>query len=128
MTRPRYDDKGTEFGLWLRKQREIESHLGFTTTNIDYFWWNYKTNDFMLLEEKRHLGKLRYTQKEAFRKIHNILLRTPGYRGFFLIKFQNTSPDDGDIYISGKDKNDVIQKERKITKDELLEFLRFQKE
>jgi len=53
MTKPRFDDKSTEFGLWLRNQKEIDSGLGYITSNLDYIWRNYNTGDWMLIEEKR---------------------------------------------------------------------------
>jgi hypothetical protein len=44
MTRKRYDNHSTEFGLWLREQEELKSSLGFVATNLDFIWSNYKTN------------------------------------------------------------------------------------
>jgi len=51
MTRRRNDNHSTEFGLWLREQPDIDSKLGYITTNLDYVWKNYKTGDWMLIEE-----------------------------------------------------------------------------
>ena len=55
MTQKRRDGNSTEFGLWLREQPEIDSKYGYVTTNIDFFWCNYKSNEWMLIEEKRFM-------------------------------------------------------------------------
>lgn len=54
MTTWRRDEHSSPFGLWLREQHEIDSNLGFITTDIDYIWKNYVTNEWMLIEEKRY--------------------------------------------------------------------------
>jgi hypothetical protein len=41
MTTKRHDGKdATEFSKWLRDQKEIDSSLGYITTNIDFLWKN----------------------------------------------------------------------------------------
>jgi len=59
MTRKRNDSHSTEFGLWLREQNEIDSSLGYLATNIDFMWTNYKTGQWMILEEKRYESKVK---------------------------------------------------------------------
>lgn len=116
MTKPRYDAQGTEFGLWLRKQKKISSDIGFITTDIDYIWGNYETGEWMIIEEKRHSGLLPFYQEELFNKIDKLCRVDRLYCGFHKVVFENTNPDDGKIWLDGK----VVMKE------ELLKFLRFE--
>jgi len=115
MTQQRRDNNSTEFGIWLRNQKELDSSLGFTATNIDYVWRNYKTGEWMLIEEKRYKGEPKFYQTEIFKMLDNILKINNKYKGFHVIVFENTSPDDGWIKIDNNIK----------TKNELIEFLRF---
>lgn len=115
MTRQRYDDKSTEFGLWLREQKELDSKLGFVATNIDYVWRNYRTKDFMIIEEKRYLGKSTFAQKQIFHLINWICKKHPKYKGFHYLKFEKTNPEDGRIFLDNQE----------ISKEELIEFLKF---
>lgn len=118
MTRKRNDTHSTEFGIWLRDQKEIDSSAGYVASNIDYIWENYKTKDWMLIEEKRFMTNCPYSQKMQFKKIAEKLkmLNDKTYHGFHLLQFENTNPDDGKIFLDGKE----------ITKDLLLKFLRFE--
>ena len=115
MTRKRIDEHSTEFGLWLREQKEIDSGLGFITTNLDYIWCNYKTGEWMLIEEKRYGGKLTYSQQQLLNKLDKLCQADKLYKGFHKLVFENTNPDDGKIWLDGK----------LISKTELLIFLRF---
>jgi len=115
MTRQRNDSHSTEFGLWLREQKEIDSKLGFVTTNIDYLWENYKTGEWMLIEEKRHMSSLSFSQKQQYNKLYKNIIKTDKFRGFHLLQFENTNPDDGKIFLN----------HREITKEALLLFLKF---
>ena len=114
MTRQSYYQKGSPFSEWLRKQPEIDSKLGYVTTDIDYVWRNYKTGLFRILEEKCRMQEPTYPQRTTY-KILNKSIVNPHYRGLYLVQFENESPDDGAIYLNGKE----------ITKQELLDFLRF---
>lgn len=114
MTVKRYDNHSTEFGLWLREQSKIDSCLGFITTNIDYIWKNYKTGKWMIIEEKRHNSKPKDWQIKIFDMINWCAKYHKDYLGFYIITFENTSPEDGKIYLN----------EKEITTDELLTFLK----
>ncbi len=115
MTRQRNDNHSTEFGLWLRDQEEIDSRLGFVATNVDYIWTNYKTNQWMVIEEKRYCSDISYSQKQQFRVLDSACRSDPDYRGFHLVVFEQTSPDDGDIWVNRK----------RIDKETFVEFLKF---
>ena len=115
MTKQRKDEHGTEFSIWVRKQPEIDSKLGYVATDLDYVWHNYKTGEWMLIEEKRHDSSPTYSQRCILKLLHNACKHAPKYRGLHLIVFENTSPDDGRIYLDKKE----------ITREQLLQFLMF---
>ena len=117
MTKARYDNHSTEFGLWLREQPEIDSSLGFVTTNLDYIWDNYKTDKFMLLEEKRYKGTVKFYQEKLFKRIDKLCQADPLYCGFHKLVFENTNPDDGKMWLD----------EKLITRDEVIQFLQFRR-
>ena len=122
MTKKRNDAHSTEFGLWLREQPEIDSRIGFVATNLDYIWHNYKTGDWMLIEEKRgynkFIPKVKRWQRGIFNLLHKAALNDNSYRGFYFIAFANTSPDDGDIYINNQ----------KASTQDLINLLKFDSE
>jgi len=115
MTRQRNDSHSTEFGIWLRVQPQIDSSLGFLASNIDYCWTNYKTGEWMFIEEKCYNTAIKYWQKKLFSIIHNVCRADKKYRGFHLLVFENTSPEDGKIFLDNKE----------ISKEQLLNFLSF---
>ena len=115
MTRQRNDSHSTEFGIWLRKQGEICSSLGFVATNLDFIWRNYKTKQWMLLEEKRFGYNMTYAQRKIFQAMDKCLLNSEGYMGFHFIKFERTGPHDGRMFIDG----------RECSCDDLIRFLQF---
>ena len=117
MTQKRRDSHSTEFGLWLREQPEIDSKLGYIATNIDFMWRNYKSKLWMLIEEKRYMNQVKRWQMQMFKLIDFFCSADKNYRGFHVLKFENSNPDDGKIYLDGNE----------ITRQELLDFLRFTK-
>lgn len=118
MTRERWDEHSTEFGLWLRKQNEIDSGKGYIATNIDYLWMNYKNQKWMLIEEKRYNSDVKFPQTKMFDLIDKACKSDKNYQGFHVLKFEKTNPGDGRIYLNGKE----------VTRNELINFLRFDNE
>lgn len=131
MTTTRRDNEDTPFGAWLRSQPILDSGYGYDAQNADYFWHNYKTGQLMFIEEKRHKAVRSFSQKDThgivnrglergFRsgpgEIKNKRGETIEYCGYHVIQFENTSPDDGNIYIDGG----------LVTVDQLLLFLQFE--
>lgn len=117
----------TEFSEWLRHQSRISSNKGFRATNLDYIWTNEYSKKWMLIEEKRHMAKLGWSQTGQFHTLDEIASKDENYVGFFLIQFENTSPEDGRIFITKK--FDRENKETvEVSKDELLDFLCFYEE
>lgn len=116
-TKRRYmnDGKSTPFSDWLRSlERPLDSSV-FSNQNLDYVWHNYRSSWLILIEEKQYDG----WQTDAQEDTHSILdqmlrhasgvsvktmrgLRPVTYRGYYLIKFTKTSPDDsGVVTING---------------------------
>ena len=115
MTLQRRDSHSTEFGLWLRKQKEIDSGLGFVATNLDYIWRNYRTGNWMLIEEKRYMSNISFAQGQCFLIIDRACRNESKYKGFHKIVFEKTSPDDGRTWLDDKE----------VTKRDILDFLEF---
>jgi hypothetical protein len=116
MTTQRRDGKSpSEFSDWFRNQDEIDSGLGFLNTNIDYAWKDKHSKKWMYLEEKRFNTWPRTWQLDFFREIDEAT-RSSNYKGFHLIRFERTSPDDGMLYVD----DEVADREW------LIAFLRFE--
>lgn len=118
MTRPRHDSHSTEFGLWLREQEALDSKREkFVATNLDYIWENYASHLWMLLEEKRYGAGLAWSQSKQFERLDSICsMIDREYRGFHVVRFASTSPEDGAIYVDGE----------QVDQEYLVSFLRFE--
>lgn len=120
MTAIRKDNHGTPFSEWLRKQKAIDSKLGFVATNIDFVWSNYKTGRWMLLEEKCRNAPIKDFQFEIYHKLHKACIAWDIYYfGFHVLKFSIERPDDGSV---------ITLDHKIITQEELMTFLRFEAE
>ncbi len=108
----------TPFSDWLRSRAELGSSFGYTATNIDYVWSNYKTGRWMMLEEKRHGGGLSYAQSSIFLKMDELAKNSPNYNGFWILVFEKSSPEDGSIWLSR-----LSGQGRLVSKQELIKFL-----
>jgi len=118
----------TEFGLWLRDQKELDSlDFGFTATNIDYVWRNFKMNKFMLIEEKRYDKLPKRDQKDIFSLLDYICRKNKSYCGFYLLIFEKTNPEDGKMTLYKKKEFDKNYEKKIISKHDLLDFLKFEK-
>jgi len=124
----------TEFSKWLRVQPELCSKTyGLDIENVDYIIHKFKDDvcKIMLVEEKRYMYDLRFAQRDTFSIIDQALkilserrfitthrgVKLFKYYGFHLIQFEKTNPDDGKIFIDGKE----------VTRDDLITFLKFEK-
>ena len=54
----------------------------------------------MLIEEKRRKCTLNYSQMKVFSLVDEAVKHDPNYYGFWLMQFENTSPNDGDTWIT----------------------------
>jgi hypothetical protein len=125
MTRKRNDNHSTEFGIWIREQKEVDSCKGYRNYNLDIIWW--KKNGFekepeywMLIEEKRYMSECRVDQKNTYNWLHNKIkkLNDKTYKGMHLLQFENTNPEDGKIFWDRKE----------ISKKQLIDILQFKNE
>lgn len=135
-------DKFSNFSKWLNKNEKLDSiTYKLDIQDLDYAIHQYdnpktgkieyigdKICNMMLLEEKCFMRRQSFPQKDTHciidQALHNMsgqIVKTARgkkylqYHGYFLISFENTSPDDGDIFINYK----------KVTKNKLIKFLRF---
>ena len=108
------------FMSWLREQRQLGSQAGYTANDLDCIWMDYKRCRVMLIETKRYRGTVSFQQRETLRVLHSALRAGMAggwtYGGCHLIQFERTSPDDGRIWIDG----------REVDKPALLRFLAFE--
>jgi hypothetical protein len=110
------DGKDTDFSAWLRRQPEIDSQKGFITTDIDYLWKNYKTGEWMILEEKTHGNIVPRWQGEFLQAVDNLGVNDGKFKGTYLVRFENTDPDNGRIMVNKK----------LLSRSEFISFLRFE--
>lgn len=126
-------ETGTPFGLWMRKQNEIDSRrCGLSIQNLDYVIHRYSfpsCEAVMLVEEKTHSGKQSYAQRsthglidQALRLADRKMVKTSRgqmkelrYCGYHILTFENTTPDNGRMWWDGQ----LIDREL------LLKVLRF---
>ena len=132
-TRRRGDNGDTPFGEWMRLHPELDSRIyGLDNENIDYTSFLYMLGYLLLLEEKIGFDKFpSFAQCDThsvidqmcqfaathpdFRAKRLMQGRTEKitYRGYHLIQFEKTNPEDGKIRLNGMP----------ITKEQLLLFL-----
>lgn len=111
------DGKDSDFSAWLRLQPEIDSKKeGYITTDIDYLWRNYKTGEWMILEEKTHGATVPRWQGEFLQLIDKLGAYDKFYQGVYLVRFENTSPDNGRVIVN----------KNLLSRDEFIKFLRFE--
>lgn len=126
--------ESTEFGLWLRQQKSLLSHDGYNFTNIDFLCYKFKANEFIFLEEKRNQTKAKRKgqpiaglddgQYLAFKFLHDRVRHDPKYKGFYLLRFSNTSPENGCMWFKKlfTTTNTKNHKTVEISKEQLIIF------
>uniref|UniRef100_A0A6H2A153 Uncharacterized protein n=1 Tax=viral metagenome TaxID=1070528 RepID=A0A6H2A153_9ZZZZ len=115
MTMQRRDNRGTVFTNWIRQPEELSSEKGYVATDIDLLWENYKLKKYMFIEEKTFMAKPTDCQLRQMNRVHRINFKRNEYCGYHLIQFEKNSPEDGRIFLDGKE----------ISKERLLTFLQF---
>ena len=122
MTRQCNDrSSATELSLWLREQKRISSGYGYIATNIDYTWQNYKTGNWIFIEEKRYGHDVSWCQEKMMVMVNRAII-DPFYLGMFLVVFEKTSPDDGRIFV---EKLGHRKKKYELTREGFFLFLEF---
>jgi len=109
----------TKFANWLRQNEALDSKKGFTCSDIDFIWTNYKTGKFMMLEEKCLNSKIGFAQDKILNRVHECLKTDKNYMGFYFIQFSNESPEDGLIFLTNMD----TRIKKQVTIEELTFFL-----
>lgn len=117
----REEQSGTRslvFSRWIRDFLPSSS-TGFCVYNQDWVFWNWKTKKLMLCEEKMYMS----TIATGFGRLINEVIEPAlkefcpkkgiDFKGYFLIQFENTGPDDGKIFFDSLE----------ITKAELIKVL-----
>lgn len=122
MTKPNITSKDSNFGRWLRHHPELDSSKGFRATDLDLLWYcadGIETaGSYYLIEEKCKLREMDSWQARRFQILDQNCKQDPLYKGFHLIQFENTSPEDGKIYWNHVE----------ITTEQLIDYLTFRKQ
>lgn len=105
------------FSDWIRTPTELDSKKGFRNYDIDNIWWLKDKGLWMRIEEKTRNGSMTPDQKMIFAHIHTSTDDQVGYKGFHLLVFSNTTPDNGETFLDGK----------KISREDLIGFFEFAK-
>lgn len=110
------DGKDSDFSAWLRVQPEIDSAKGYVTSDIDFIWRNYKTYEWMILEEKTHGAIVPRWQGELLQMIDALGRYDRNYKGAYLVRFENTDPDNGRVMVN----------KRLLSREDFIKFLQFE--
>lgn len=122
----------TPFSDWLRSLTGPLSSKVFSAQNLDYIWHNYKENWFITIEEKRFGGNTSFAQRDTHMIVSGLLKAASGanvknargkfvdveYRGHYVIRFSQTTPDDSEAIYVEHDRESI-----RVRKGELLELL-----
>lgn len=120
--------EATPFSHWLRGLPNKLSSQYISNQNLDYVWHNYRLNYLLTIEEKRYGAIAPRAQADTHSIVAQMLhmadgnevltlrgRRTVRYFGHYLITFQQTTPDDGAMWINGCPS----------TRDDLIRLLSF---
>jgi len=125
MTRQeQYNKRSLDFSIWIRENLP-DSNTGFCVTNQDWVFYNWKTKRLMLAEEKTNFGHVSSWFLRLINEIiHPALLEycpnhNIDYRGYHIIKFENSSPNDGRISLDALGRN----VKKIVTQEQLKLFL-----
>jgi hypothetical protein len=98
----------SQFMTWLRAQQTLASGNGYTASDLDCVWRDYRRKLVMLIECKCRMATPGYAQRQMLREMdialrHGMPLVGWQYRGAHLIQFERESPTDGRIFIDGRE-------------------------
>jgi hypothetical protein len=114
--------RNLDFSGWIRSN--LTGIEGYTVFDIDFVYRDYLRKRLQIVEAKVLKGKLTYMQERVIPEIASIFEAgiaagkpEPGWRwmGYHVVRFENTSPENGLIEWDGK----IITREKLI---ELLEM------
>lgn len=114
-TKRRNHSGGEPVGLWFRDIEELDSWKGHRFNNIDFMYQNecIEEHPFLLMETKCRKAIAKPWQMRSILTIHNRLAGSDGYKGFYIVTFENTTPDDGRMWVGNIE----------ITRDEFIQML-----
>jgi len=108
VTRPeKTGTRSLAFSQWI-KDNCPDSKTGYMVGNQDWVFWHYKDRKLMLCEEKTHGA----TVAPWFRRLMDDVINPAlaeycerndiRYYGYHLVRFENTCPSDGWIWMDGE--------------------------
>jgi len=109
-------DRFTPFSAWLRELGPPLDSRNISNQNLDYVWHNYRESWIITIEEKRFGAWCNRAQSDTHGIVSQMLSNSSGmqvqtlrgirpceYRGHYVIRFSQTTPDDSDtIIINGQ--------------------------
>jgi hypothetical protein len=118
MTKPELTGtRDLQFSGWIRKNLPDSRTENFIATDVDFFLYNWKTKNILILEVKTHNAELKYWQKEFYKNLDKWIKMGIDvdwtYHGVKILKFENTFFDDGKCFLDGVE----------ITEEELIKIL-----
>lgn len=147
MTAPRRDGGGSSFGMWIRRQPDLDSlKYSLSVQDIDWTFHRFaqdgeRGDSIMLVESKTYMKEWNYAQRDTLRMLDQGLRKAtmrngkriqitvpdpmrPGhvrkfrYFGLHLLQFSKNNPDDSNMKWDHGD----------IDKAALLEILKFERD
>ena len=122
----RFGEKNN-LSTWLRKTLK-NSKNGHVIGDIDYIIRNYKTGEWLLIEEKTNGYKMDYAQEQTAKWLEQYIHRSDFtikdkfYLGFYTISLSKWSPWDSTIKLIQYGGDEIT-----VTEQELTDFLNFDK-
>ena len=126
MTRPEITrTRDLTFSNWIRRNLP-NSETGFSVSDVDFMLWNWQRGGVMFVEVKTHGKQLSTGQLRQFRRLHDWItagMKDSGwsYYGWIVITFENTSFDDGKVWVQNINMTQPIE----VTEARLIELLSF---
>jgi len=117
MTIKRKYSGGMDLGMWFREQPEIDSKKGYLISDVDFMYYHRYSGLWMLLEVKCKISEPKSWHRNMLLILDKCAKNDPNYRGFHLISFENSTPDNGRIFINT----------RHVTKEQFMLFLQYKK-
>ena len=123
MTRPEATGKrDLTFSQWIRKKLP-SSYIGFMVTDVDFFIYNFITKKLLILEVKTRNKKINKWQRIFYEHLNRWIKKGIdadwAYKGAYLIKFENTSFDDGRVWFTSFEQDITIE----VTEKAVIKFL-----
>ena len=98
------------FSKWVRNNLP-ESPTGFIVSDIDFYMYNFKKKTHLMVEVKQCNSELRPFQVIMYRNLSKWIAESGSrdgwvFKGFFFIKFEKKSFDDGKVYLNNKESSE----------------------